>query len=91
MFDNSSEEFKGSWIPEGFQVKKIRRPRKDIPLWANNDKKLKLRIFKSAMRRYRIAYLYWRVGMNAREISLEMHIKKQQVYDTIRFLKKGLE
>lgn len=91
MLDQSSEEFKGNWIPEGFQVKKVRRPRKNIPVWANSDKKLKMRVFRRAMRRYRIAYLYWRVGMSAREVADEMRLNKQQVYDTIRFLKKGLE
>ena len=72
MFDESSQEFKGNWIPDGFQVRKIRRPRKNVPIWANSDKKLKMRIFGSAMRRYRIAYLYWRVGMSAREVSEEV-------------------
>lgn len=90
MLDQSSEEFKGDWIPEGFQVKKVRRPRKNIPLWANSDKKLKMRIFSPAMRRYRIAYLYWRVGMSAREVADDVGATINAVECVIKELKRSL-
>lgn len=89
MYDQSSTEFKGDWIPEGFQIRKIRRPRKNIPDWANNDKALKMRIFGPAMRRYRIAYLYWRVGMSAREVAEELKISRKQVEKVVYQLVNG--
>ena len=58
------------WIPDGYQVPKVRRPRKNIPQWAINHDALRSRIVGPAMRRYRIAYLYWGCGWNAREGSL---------------------
>jgi hypothetical protein len=89
VFDESSQEFKGNWIPDGFQVRKIRRPRKNVPTWANSDKKLKMRIFGPAMRRYRIAYLYWRVGMSAREVSEEVGGSLDSINNVIKYLKRN--
>jgi hypothetical protein len=86
--DDSSQEFKGDWIPDGFQVRKIRRPRKNVPTWANSDKKLKMRIFGPAMRRYRIAYLYWRVGMSAREVAEEVDTTTKNIYRILSDLRK---
>ena len=81
-------EFSG-FIPDGFQVKTIRRPRKDIPEWANNDEKLRRRIFGPALRRYRIAYLYWRCGWNAREVAEELNISLTAVESTIKKLRRA--
>jgi hypothetical protein len=90
MFDQSSEEFKGDWIPDGFQVRKVRRPKKNVPTWANSDKKLKMRIFGPAMRRYRIAYLYWRVGMSAREVADELRTTEDAVEQVLTRLRRTI-
>jgi hypothetical protein len=74
---------------EGFQIRKIRRPRKEVPYWANSDTRLRFRIFKAPLRRYRIAYLYWRCGWSAREISEELKMKKWNVESVIKQLVRG--
>lgn len=75
------------WVPDGFQTAKIRRPRKNVPEWANSDMALRWRIFGPALRRYRIAYLYWRCGWNAREVAEEMRMAKNAVEVIISRLK----
>jgi hypothetical protein len=58
---------------DGVQVQRIRRPQKQRrPPWAWNEKDLRKQLIGPALRRYRIAYMYWLVGMNAREIAEEM-------------------
>lgn len=89
MSRSSDLEFGGDWIPEGFQVKKVRRPRKNVPEWANNDYQLRWRIFSGPIRRYRIAYLYWRCGWNAREIAEEVGVRPANVKRTIQILCKA--
>lgn len=73
MLDQSGKEFKSDWIPSGFQIKKIRRPRKNTPAWANKDSSLVARALSPrSVRRIRTAYLYWRCNWNAREIAEEL-------------------
>jgi hypothetical protein len=79
----STAEFQGDYIPRGFQTKRARRPRKEVPMWANSDSALKKRILGRALRRYWIAYLYWRVGLTAREVAEELGIKISAVKSVI--------
>jgi DNA-binding NarL/FixJ family response regulator len=69
--DTSKAELQ-EWIPQGFQVYTARRPRKNVPEWARSNRSLMARIFQPAIRRYNIAYLYWRVGWTAKEIAEEL-------------------
>jgi hypothetical protein len=87
MLDRSALEFSGEWIPDGFQVTKIRRPQKDVPSWANSDSELRRAIVGPALRRYRIAYLYWRLGWNSREVAEELGISQSAVEQCIHNLK----
>jgi len=81
----------GGWMPNGFRARKVRRPRKDVPEATFDDQKLKLAIFRDAMRRYRIANLYWTVGLNAREIAEELETTEHAVKSVIHRLKQSLK
>jgi hypothetical protein len=74
---------------DGFQIHRIRRPRKNVPPWANSNKTLKERILGKALQRYEIAYLYWRVGWNAREVAAKMKVSRRVVTETIARLKRN--
>jgi hypothetical protein len=50
---------------DGFQIRRVRRPRKNVPSWANDMKSLRKRVLGRAMVRLKIAYLYWRIGLSA--------------------------
>ncbi len=82
-------EFDG-WIPEGFQVNKARRPRKDIPEWASSIKRIEIKILRpaaiAARRRCQIAYLYWNLGWTAREVGQAVKMKVERVKYVIRQL-----
>ncbi len=71
---------------EGFQVKRQRRPRKHIPEWAMDDRSLRLAILFPALRRYRIAYLYWHLGLSAKEVAEEIGITQGSVESVIHNL-----
>lgn len=71
---------------QGVQIKRIRRPRKPLPVWANDDHSLRLHILGPALRRYRIAYLYWRVGMSAREVADEIETTVKAVENVVHKL-----
>lgn len=76
------------WIPNGFQTNRIRRPRKNVPGWAT-ERNLRYRIFGAALRRYRIAHLYWLCGWNSREVAEELGVDVQTVKNTIFNLAHG--
>lgn len=84
-----AKEFDTDWLPDGFQVKKVRRPRKRVPWWANSDTLLADYIFEGSRRRYKVAYLYWRVGFNAREVAEELEMTQTQVESIICRLHAG--
>lgn len=70
MLDDSSKEFKGDWIPDGFQIKKVRRPKKKVPKWARSQSGIAAHVLgKKGLIKLRIAYLYWMAGLSAREIA----------------------
>lgn len=77
-----------TWIPDGFQVRKIRRPRKDCPEWVANEESFRRALFLPAIRRYRIAYLYWRCGWSAREVAEELGITTNAVEQAVKKLTK---
>ena len=84
MFDLSSDEFKGEWIPEGFQVQKVRRPRKKIPKWAASQSGIVMHILgKRGCIRLRVAYLYWMMGLNHREIAETLNKSRKFIRNTI--------
>jgi hypothetical protein len=73
---------------DGFQIHRVRRPVKSVPAWANNIKALQQRMLGKALQRYEIAYLYWRVGWNAREIAVKLKVSRRVVTETIARLKR---
>jgi hypothetical protein len=73
---------------DGFQIRRIRRPRKNVPPWANDMKSLRKRVLGRAMVRLKIAYLYWRIGLNAREVAAELGITRRAVTETLARLKR---
>lgn len=89
MYDNSSEEFKRDWIPEGFQIRKIRRPRKNTPKWAQSHTALAMHILgKKGLLRLRIAYLYWMADLNAREIAETLNKSEEYIRNVIKKLRR---
>ncbi len=73
---------------DGFQTTKVRRPRKNTPKWAKNDSTLVAKILgKPALRRLRIAHLYWRCGWNSREIADEIKTTVKAVESIINRLR----
>lgn len=73
-FDKSAKEFIGDWIPKGFQESKPRRPlKKNVPEWIYNDKDIIKKLCEDAKLKYRIAYLYWRLGWTAKEIAIDIY------------------
>ena len=82
-------EYNGGWIPDGHQEKKIRRPRKKVPEFAGSKRLLAARVLGPALRRYRIAYLYWLCGWNAREVAEEMHMTTAAVKSVLSGLRQG--
>lgn len=85
---NARAEFR-DWIPDGFQENKVRRPQKSIPDWAGSERKLKQRILGPSLRRYKIAYLYFRMGYNAREVAAACKMKVGNVQRVIYHLRNG--
>ena len=88
MLDTSGSEFQTEWVPDGFQLKKIRRPRKDAPSWATSQLEIARTILRPALRRCWIAYLYWCVGWSAAEVAFEMGLSENAVRAAIKRLKK---
>lgn len=79
----------GTWTP-GMQIKHVRRPHKDVPIWANNDADLWRQVAGlAALRRYKIAYLYWRVGWTTSEISKELGLSINSVRSTLYRLRSA--
>lgn len=72
MFDKQAIEFVQDWIPDGFSVKKARRPAKNAPEWVFNDKLLISKLCKDAKFKYQVAYFHWRLGWTAKEIAVEL-------------------
>jgi len=88
VFDTSAEEFKNDWIPDGFQITKIRRPKKNAPKWARSQSGIAMRVLgKRGQMRLRVAYLYWMVGLNAREIAGILNKSKKDIYNIIYTLR----
>jgi hypothetical protein len=89
MFDKSAVDItqegvknKLTHIP-GFQTKSVRRPAKTkAPDWVYNDKKLQDKIFAEARLKYQIAYHYWRLGWNSREIA-EHFLKSREKFKAV--------
>lgn len=88
MFDKRALEFARGFIPEGYQVKRARRPSKSSPEWLFSDKEFFARVCKDYQRRYRIGYLYWRLGWTAREVAEETGENISAVKSIIYRIKK---
>lgn len=79
-------EFAGDWLPEGFQITKIRRPRKDAPAWIMDVRKLRQALIRE-FQKYRVGYLYWRCGWSSQEIADEIEISISDVKKTVQRLR----
>jgi hypothetical protein len=88
----------------GYQILKIKRPRKDTPAWVNSDlkiQKLLLRAFplmntnllqrERAGRWVRIIYLYFRQKWSRGQIAEEMKLSYSTVKGVIRSVKRVAE
>lgn len=82
----SEEDFahtRQEYIPKGYQVKKVGQPKKKIPAWAL-DNRFYLYVFgEEALRRARVAYLHWRVGMTPTQIAAETHWSEKTIRNII--------
>ena len=86
-FDSSARDFhqkfphqKREWIPEGFQIGKVRRPKKDVPPWARSVRTLLPHVVgPRLMRRLMIAQSYYIDGHTAAQIAQELGIKQKAV------------
>lgn len=84
MLDDSSQEFKGDWIPDGFQIKKVRRPKKKTPKWATSQATLAMHVLgREGRLRLRVAYLYWMAGLSAREIAESIKKPRKTIYNIL--------
>ena len=85
----------------GHQILKIRRPRKRVPLWALDNKKIQqviLRAFpkmdsdpvqrQRAGRWARVIHLYYRLKWSRGQIAKEMSLQYHTVNDLIRSIKR---
>ena len=73
---------------DGIQVHRVRRPQKKIPAWAQSESTMRAHILKPALRRYRIAYLYYLANLSAREIAEELDSTPGAINSVIHFLNK---
>jgi len=73
----------GDWIPDGYQVKRARRPKKRVPEWANDDEEMKRRLVGPAVRVWHACNLYWRLGLTAREVAGELRTSEGAVRQII--------
>lgn len=71
-FDKTALEFMTDWVPEGFEDKRARRPKKAVPDWVMDDKQVMDKICKNARFKYNIIYLHWRLGWTAKEIAEQL-------------------
>jgi len=92
MLDRSALDLKGPWLPTGFQVTKVRHPRKRVPRWAGSASSLALYVLGTEGRfRFKVAYLYWIVGMSAREIAESTKKSQKSIRNILyKLLRKGL-
>lgn len=88
LFDTTAQDLTGDWTPEGNQVTKIRRPKKEVPVWARSRVHLLKRIMgDKMMRHYQIAYLFWFLGLSAPEVAAEVHMDVRQIEGILYELK----
>jgi hypothetical protein len=78
---------KRAWIPEGFNAKGGTRKKK-TPDWVLDDRFYSYVFGDAAMKRARVAYLYWRVGMTEPEIQRTTHWKRSYIRNVISKLRR---
>jgi hypothetical protein len=82
-FANNRTEY----IPYGFQKKKVGQKKRAVPAWAL-DNRFFLHVFgEAAMKRARVAYLYWRVGMTPSKIAEETKFSENFIRNVINKLR----
>jgi hypothetical protein len=82
-FAHSHAEF----IPEGFQTKKVGQRKRKVPAWAL-DNRFFIHVFgDAAMKRARVAYLFWRVGMTESQIAAETKFSEKYIRNVINKLR----
>ncbi len=92
-FDDGYEEFNGTKLPDGYLIRKPRRPKKrKIPDWVFDKKKTHNKIYKQAKQDEEVARLYWRVGWTAKEIAEEIlgSTQKFRVIESILYRLKNM-
>jgi hypothetical protein len=76
---------------EGFQIEKVRRPRKKtVPAWAKSEHKLRKKLFSTRgniLRNYEIARLYYLCNWTAREVSEQLKTTQNAVKKVLKRLK----
>jgi hypothetical protein len=78
---------KKAFIPAGFNATGGKRKKK-IPDWALDNRFYHYVFGEDAMKRARVAYLFWRVGMTVPQIAAETHWKRTYIRNVISKLRK---
>ena len=78
----------GDWIPAGFQVHRARRPSRTSPAWARSHDEIGRKLLAAATRRARVAYLFWCVGLTAKETAAELSMSTKAVECVLQRLRK---
>lgn len=69
----------GDWIPAGYQIRRARRPERTAPAWARSHAAIGAKLLAAATRRARVAYLFWCVGLTAKETAAELAMSTKAV------------
>jgi len=74
---------RAEFVPEGFQTKKVGQKKRRVPDWAL-DNRFFIHVFgEAAMKRARVAYLHWRVGMTPAQIADETNWPEKTIRNII--------
>jgi hypothetical protein len=77
---------RAEYIPEGFQVKKVGQKKRVVPAWAL-DNRFFIHVFgDAAMKRARVAYLFWRAGLTPSQIAAETKWDEKAIRNIINKL-----
>lgn len=84
--DEDFAHSRAEYIPDNFQVKKVGQKKRKVPAWALNNRFF-LHVFgEDAMKRARVAYLFWRVGLTPSQIEHETKWSEKSIRNIINKL-----
>ena len=78
---------RAEFVPQGFQTKKVGQRKRRVPAWPL-DNRFFIHVFgEAAMKRARVAYLFWRVGMTESQIAAETKFSENYIRNVINKLR----